>query len=40
MQGKDKKSINVTDLLDELQTRVLESEDFMNKVTELAMKQA
>lgn len=40
VQGKDKRQIDVNALLDELQERILSNDEFLDKISEIAMKQA
>lgn len=40
VQGKKKKEIDINDLLDELQNRIMGDDQFLDKVSEIAMKQA
>lgn len=40
VNGKDKRSINIDALLEELQERIINNDEFMDKITEIASRQA
>jgi hypothetical protein len=40
VKGKDKRSIDINDLLEELQSKILDDDEFLNAVSEIAEKQA